>query len=213
MSNSFAAPWTVARQAPLSLALSRQEYCSGFPCPPPWDLPNPGIKSVSLLSPTLAGGVLTLTSARKEEPYQKCGTWERVGLGGGTKRVVRHEGLPWSWLPIQGPAHCGPSDGDVQREKMESSGSETSLVVQQFRLSLPMQGAEVRSLVMELRFCMPYGVAKKKNNPQSSGSPDWFRGPAANVATVFGNIGAGGVALPSMSSTLQLPERYAKYSI
>ena len=23
---------------------SRQDYWSGFPCPPPWDLPNPGIK-------------------------------------------------------------------------------------------------------------------------------------------------------------------------
>ena len=57
--------------------------------------------------------------------------------------MVRHEGLPWSWLPIQGPALCGPSDGDVQRETIESSGSETSLVVQQFRLSFPMQGAQV----------------------------------------------------------------------
>ena len=29
---------------------SRQEYCSGLPCPPPGDLPNPGIKP---RSPTL----------------------------------------------------------------------------------------------------------------------------------------------------------------
>ena len=36
--------WTVARQAPLSLGFSRQEYCSGSPFPPPGDLPNPGIK-------------------------------------------------------------------------------------------------------------------------------------------------------------------------
>ena len=31
-------------QGPLSMGFSRQEYWSGFPCPPPGDLPNPGIK-------------------------------------------------------------------------------------------------------------------------------------------------------------------------
>ena len=42
-------PWTVAHQALLSMGiLSRQEYCSGLSCPPPWDLPNPEIKPTSL---------------------------------------------------------------------------------------------------------------------------------------------------------------------
>ena len=45
----FATPWTVARQAPLSMGFSRQEYWSGLPCPPPGDLPNPGIKPASLV--------------------------------------------------------------------------------------------------------------------------------------------------------------------
>ena len=36
------APWTVARQAPLSMGLSRQGYWSGLPCPFPGDLPDPG---------------------------------------------------------------------------------------------------------------------------------------------------------------------------
>ena len=36
--------WTVARQAPLSMGFSRQEYWSRFPCPPPGDLPSSGIK-------------------------------------------------------------------------------------------------------------------------------------------------------------------------
>ena len=31
-------------QAPLSMGFSRQEYCSGLLCPPPGDLPNPGIE-------------------------------------------------------------------------------------------------------------------------------------------------------------------------
>ena len=44
----FVTPWTVAHQAPLSMGFSRQEYWSGLPCPPPGDLPNPGIKPRSL---------------------------------------------------------------------------------------------------------------------------------------------------------------------
>ena len=38
----FATPWTVARQAPLSMEFSRQEYWSGLPWPSPGDLPDPG---------------------------------------------------------------------------------------------------------------------------------------------------------------------------
>ena len=41
---TLATPWTVAHQVPLSMGFSRQEYLSGLPCPPPGDLPNPGIK-------------------------------------------------------------------------------------------------------------------------------------------------------------------------
>ena len=39
-----AVPWIVARQAPLSLGFSRQEYWSGLLCPFPGDLPDPGPK-------------------------------------------------------------------------------------------------------------------------------------------------------------------------
>ena len=46
----FLTLWTVARQAPLSMRFSRQEYWSGLPCPLPGDLPDPGIKRVSLTS-------------------------------------------------------------------------------------------------------------------------------------------------------------------
>ena len=51
--------WTVARQAPLSMGSSRQEYWRGLPCPLPGDLPNPGIKLASPVSPALAGGFFT----------------------------------------------------------------------------------------------------------------------------------------------------------
>ena len=55
----FATLWTVVRQAPLSMGLSRVEYWGGLPCPPPRDLPNPGIEPESPVSPTLAGGFFT----------------------------------------------------------------------------------------------------------------------------------------------------------
>ena len=51
----FTTPWTVARQAPLRLKFSRQEYWSELPFPPPRDLPDPGIKPTSPTSPALAG--------------------------------------------------------------------------------------------------------------------------------------------------------------
>ena len=43
----FGTLWTVAHQAPLSMGVSRQEYWSGLLCPPPGDLPNPGIEPIS----------------------------------------------------------------------------------------------------------------------------------------------------------------------
>ena len=44
----FATPWTVTRQAPLSMGFPRQEHWSELPSPSPGDLPNPGIKPASL---------------------------------------------------------------------------------------------------------------------------------------------------------------------
>ena len=64
---------TVTRQAPLSMRFSRQEHCSGLPCPPPGDLLDPGIKPVSLRSPSMASGFF-ITST----------TWESHHLYGFT---------------------------------------------------------------------------------------------------------------------------------
>ena len=51
--------WNIARQAPLSMEISRQEYWSGLPLPPPGVLPEPGIQLASLMSLALAGGCFT----------------------------------------------------------------------------------------------------------------------------------------------------------
>ena len=61
----FVTPWTAARQPPLSMGFSKQEFWSGLPFPIPGDLPNPGIKPVSLSSPALAGGLFTTSAARE----------------------------------------------------------------------------------------------------------------------------------------------------
>ena len=50
----FMTLWTVAHQAPLSIAFSRQECWNGLPYPPPGHLPNPEIESASLMSPTFS---------------------------------------------------------------------------------------------------------------------------------------------------------------
>ena len=61
----FVTPWTIARQAPLSMEFSRQEFWSGMPFPTPGDLPDPGIEPVSLASPALAGRFFTIAPSRK----------------------------------------------------------------------------------------------------------------------------------------------------
>ena len=57
----FATLWTVANQAPVH-GILQAEFCTGLPCPPPGDLPQPGIKPASLVSPALAGGFFTVGS-------------------------------------------------------------------------------------------------------------------------------------------------------
>ena len=98
----FAMLWTLAHQAPLSMGFSRQEYWNGLPCPLPGDLPDPGIQSTSLTSPTLIGGFF-ITSAN----------W---GFPGGTsgKNLPASAGdiRPAGWIPgwgrSPGVGHSNP---------------------------------------------------------------------------------------------------------
>ena len=72
----FVIPWTKARQAPLSMEFSRQEYWSGLPCSSPGDLPDPGIEPESLASPVLARRFFTSWATREAEsqmPFSKAG--------------------------------------------------------------------------------------------------------------------------------------------
>ena len=84
--------WNVARQAPLSLGFSRQEYWNGFPCPPPGDFSDPEIEIVSLTYPALAYEGFPGGSAGEEST---CNVGDRVG-----KMTWRRERLP---TPVSWP--------------------------------------------------------------------------------------------------------------
>ena len=62
--------WTVARQAPLSMGFSRQEYLSGLPGTPLGDLPDPGIELMSPMSPALTGRFFTTSATWETEIHR-----------------------------------------------------------------------------------------------------------------------------------------------
>ena len=64
MFHSFVTPWTVGRQASLSMGFSLKKYGSGLPFPFPRDLPDSEIKHIS---PALVGGFFTT-----EPPEKAC---------------------------------------------------------------------------------------------------------------------------------------------
>ena len=73
----FAAPWTVACQAPPSMGFSRQEYWSGLPFPSPGDLPDPGIEPGSPASQ--ADALPSKPPAAAAKSLQSCLTlWDPI---------------------------------------------------------------------------------------------------------------------------------------
>ena len=60
----FVTPWTLACQASLSMEFSWPEYWSGWPCPSPKDIPDPGLNP-HFLCLFIAGGFFTTESLRK----------------------------------------------------------------------------------------------------------------------------------------------------
>ena len=98
-------------------AFSRQEYWSGLPCPPPGNLPDPGIKPMSLISPALAGRFSTTSATWEALENRTCvcvKSLSRVRLFA-TMWTVARQAPPsmgfsrqkyWSGLPF-------PSPGDL----------------------------------------------------------------------------------------------------
>ena len=125
MSDSFATPWTVPCQAPLSMEFSREEHCSVLPVPPPGDLPDPGIKPKSpawqanSLPPSHLGSPLEdllkqycpRQFKRREDMRsgKKCTCLYETGAGRGRQRRVWDGG----WHPVKAPGTRGPSDSSL----------------------------------------------------------------------------------------------------
>ena len=86
----FATHWTVAHQAPLSMRFFRQEYWNGLPFPSPRDLPDPGTKLMSPVSPALQAILYLL-----EKNCLQCRRHRRHGFGSWVRKI------PWrrEWLP------------------------------------------------------------------------------------------------------------------
>ena len=62
------------------MGFSRQEYWSGLPCPPPEDLPDPGIKPVTPVALELAGGFFTTSAAWEALKVLSLMEWEWTSL-------------------------------------------------------------------------------------------------------------------------------------
>ena len=65
-------PMAIVRQAPLSMGFSRQESWSGLPCPPPEDLPDPGMGRTPHHVSCIAGGVFTSSAIREARESHHC---------------------------------------------------------------------------------------------------------------------------------------------
>jgi len=81
VTSNSATPWIVAHQAPLSMEFLRQEYWSGLPFPSLGDLPYPGTKPPSFVSPALAGRFFTIM------PPGKPQTTEQERLKGSSREL------------------------------------------------------------------------------------------------------------------------------
>ena len=75
----FVTPWTIARQAPLSMEFARQESWSGFPCPTSGDLPNPEAEHTSLAPPALTGKLFTTVPHGKPRWLTILLNWVKLG--------------------------------------------------------------------------------------------------------------------------------------
>ena len=119
--------WTVAQKALLSKGFSKQEYWSGLSCPPPGDLPEPGVEPASLTSPALAGGFFTTSASwegpRWGQPRLLCSTY-KTGLVGLMEEQV--------WMRVKAPPKglCEASTDTQMEERGPGRGPGSDLGVE-----------------------------------------------------------------------------------
>ena len=89
---TLCSPWTASLQAPLSMGFSGQEHWSGLPCPPPGDLPNPGVKPQSLALQT--DSLLSESAGRWRDPNLTLGDGGSCGFPS-RSQLIRLHSLCW----------------------------------------------------------------------------------------------------------------------
>ena len=107
--------WTVACQAPLSMGVSRKKYWSGLSCPPPGDLPDPGIKPT--LPALQAVSLPTEPPGKRSPPPREVTGPQRKWLSGMSKQPApRPRSLGSANIPQPIPAPMPPWAADSQRQ-------------------------------------------------------------------------------------------------
>ena len=92
----FGTPWTVARQAPLSMESSRQEYWNGLPFPPPGDLPDPGIELAFPAFPALqVDFFFFLPLSHGESPCHQVFAPSESARGKSVSHLFQLLSIPW----------------------------------------------------------------------------------------------------------------------
>ena len=104
--STLSIPSNIARQAPLSMGISRQECYSGLPGPPPGDFPNPGIKPRT----HIVGRFFTIWATRETQEYWSAPPhlphfcwWKKCGFG---MREVLTLRLPLKDPPLERQCIC-----------------------------------------------------------------------------------------------------------
>ena len=105
----FVTPWTVAYQAPPSMEFSRQEYCSGLPCPSLGDLPNPGIEPGSPFLPCIKCAMLSHSVMSDSVTL-----WTGVHQAPLSLGILQARILEWIAMPPR------PPPGDLPNPEIES---------------------------------------------------------------------------------------------
>ena len=108
LSESFVTPWTLAHQAPLSMGILQAKYWSGLPCPPPGNLPDPGIEPAS---PALAETDEFFTT---EPPGKHPLPPDRIGLNYCPKPPIQRP-IPTPPPDLRWAQRCGWRSGAKTR--------------------------------------------------------------------------------------------------
>ena len=100
------------------MRFSRQEYWNGLPCPPPGDLPAPGIEPASLTFPALAVGSLPLMPTGKPHRDDTC--MEIMVLQGSVGGVIALTDVSPVGGEMRGDSHVGVMDVFMEKTNLDT---------------------------------------------------------------------------------------------